>query len=80
MLIQNPDALTPSDCPEAMSRPRNCVSQFTSFEVYRNGVLDHVVDGTEGLVRNRMSILYNMHPEDRWDYAPTRHWHAVAAE
>jgi hypothetical protein len=55
-----------------MSPATNSVSQFTSFEVYRNGVLDHVVKGSEGLLRNRMSNLYNLHPEDSWDYAPAR--------
>lgn len=80
MLIRNPDALTPSDRPGPMSPATNSVSQFTSFEVYRNGVLDHVVDGSEGLVRNRMSILYNLHPEDSWDYAPTRQHYPAAAE
>ena len=80
MLIRNPDALIPSDRNEAMSRGTNGVSQFSSFEIYRNGVLDHVVEGPEGSVRNRMSILYNQHPEDSWDYVPARHWHAAAAE
>ena len=80
MLIRNPDALTPSDWVEAMSRPRKDLFQFTSFQIYRNGVLDHVMNGPESLVRNRMSVLYNLHPDDNWDYAPTRHWHDFARD
>lgn len=70
MLIRDPDALMPSDRPEAMSRAGGRIRQIAWFEVYRNGVLDHVVNGSEGLMRNRMSILYNLHPDDSWDYAP----------
>lgn len=70
MLIRKPDALLPSDHSEAMSQAGDCITQRPSFEIYRNGVLDHVVEGSEGLVRNRMSILYNRYPEDSWDYTP----------
>ncbi len=73
MLIPNLDTLRPSDWVEAMSRPREEVTRFTSFQIYRNGVLDHVIDGPERLVRNRVSVLYKLHPTDSWDYAPTRH-------
>lgn len=77
MLIRHPDTLVPSDCSETMSRAGRRVSQITWFEVYRNGVLDHLVNGSEGLLRNRMSILYNLHPDDCWDYASVvPHWSA----
>ena len=79
-LIRNPNALKPLDCLEAMSPAGRHVCQSAWFEFYRNGVLDHVVNGSEGAARNRMSILYNLHPDDSWDYVPTRHRHGVAAE
>ena len=80
MLIQDPGALTPSDSVEAMSRTGPEVLPFSAFEVYRNGVLDHVVNGPEGRVRSRMSVLYNLHPDDSWDYVPMRHRQAVTGD
>jgi len=77
-LIRNLHALIPSDRSEAMSTAG--ASAIAWFEVYRNGVLDHVVNGSEGLLRNRMSILYNLHPDDSWHYSPAGHWNSVAAE
>ena len=53
------------------------VTRFGSFQIYRNGVLDHVMNEPESLVRSRMRTLHNLYPEDSWDYAPTRHWHDV---
>ena len=62
---------------KTMSRPREEVTRFRSFQIYRNGVLDHVMNEPESLVRSRMRTLHNLYPEDSWDYTPTRHWHDV---
>ena len=78
MLIPNLDAMRASDWVKTMNRPREEAIRFTSFQVYRNDVLDHIMNGPERLVRNRMRTLHSLYPEDSWDYAPTRHWLDVA--
>jgi hypothetical protein len=77
MLIPNLDAMRASDWVKTMSRPREGAIRFTSFQIHRNGVLDHVMNGPEPLVRIRMRVLNNQYPEDSWDCAPTQHWHDV---
>ena len=72
MLVGILDALRSSDW--VSSRASERAIRLTSFQIYRNGVLDHVVNGPERLVRNRLRSLRELFPEDCWEYAPTRHW------
>jgi hypothetical protein len=70
MLIPKRDALRPSDQVQSVSRPWQRATTFTSFKIYRNGVLHDVVDESEGFVRNRVISLCNLQPDSSWDYAP----------
>ncbi len=74
MLIKNLDTVGPSDWVENMSRPREEDIRFASFQVYCNGVLDHVMNAPEHLACDRMRSLRDVYPEDSWEYVPTRHW------
>ncbi len=77
MLIKNLNTVRTSDWAENMSRPREEDIRFASFQISCNGVLDHVMNGPERLVHDRMRSLRDLYPEDNWECEPARHWHDV---